>query len=101
MFLSFGSGTSDLENVLLSMVSGGGGGGEPFARVLLDLTPPEVKEQLSGTSKRSEVWLSGTPKRSEIWLTWTPKKSEIWLSIKSHSLGNPILQAHHGKSDIW
>ena len=51
---------------------------EPFARLLLCLTPPEdFNEQLSGTSKWSEIWLSGTPKWSEIWLSGTLKWSEI------------------------
>ena len=56
-------------------------GVEPFARLLLCLTHPEnFNEQLSGTSKWSEIWLSGTPKWSEIWLSGTLKWSEIWLS---------------------
>ena len=56
-------------------------GVEPFARLLLCLTQPEdFYEQLSGTSKWSEIWLSGTPKWSEIWLSGTLKWSEIWLS---------------------
>ena len=36
-----------------------------------------ITEQLSGTSKWSEIRLSGTPKRSEIWLSGTLKLSEI------------------------
>ena len=65
-------------------------GVEPFAWLLLCLTPPEdFNEQLSGTSKRSEIWLSGTPKWSEIWLSGTPKWSEISIpkKIEMHFLG--------------
>ena len=58
-------------------------GVEPFARLLLCLTPSEdFNEQLSGTSKWSEIWLSGTPKWSEIWLSGTPKWSEISILKK-------------------
>ena len=46
-----------------------GWGVEPFARLMLCLTPPEdFIEQLSGTSKWSEIWLLGTLKWSVIWL---------------------------------
>ena len=58
-------------------------GVEPFARLLLCLTPPEdFKEQLSGTLKWSEIWLSGTQKWSEIWLSGTSKWSEISILKK-------------------
>ena len=50
-----------------------------WIKILLPFGVPN-NQQLSGTSKWSQIGLSGTPKRSKIWLSGTLKWSKIWLS---------------------